>query len=95
METVTSTGRAARGDSDDLVPSRVAARALAQAGGESLRPLRAGARLAVLDDDGTKDRGLVLERRARAAGADVATSGSGAASTRRGSPRDPRSTRSS
>ncbi len=64
-------GLGSRGSSDDAVPVTVAERALWLAGGGTLGPIAAGTRIVVIDDDATTDRGLVLERRAKAAGVGV------------------------
>lgn len=61
-------GLGSRGAADDPVPSTVAERALWLAGGGGFPPIKVGTRIVVIDDDATADRGLVLERRAKAAG---------------------------
>lgn len=64
-------GLGSRGQTDDSHPAQVAERALWLAGGGVLGPIAAGKRIVVIDDDATVDRGLVLERRGKAAGVGV------------------------
>jgi len=64
-------GHESRGPIDDAVFDRVAMRALQRAGCGRLERLARGERIVVIDDDGTADRGVILERRAQAAGVGV------------------------